>query len=108
MPAADQHSAALHSDHHSSITCQSRVIAQHAEQGLAGVQAIAASPVGAVNGYAIGSFLYLGIVYAFPLGLGLGGLSMDLPVSTALLHTNQPGWSMTWGHMQTHKECQYL
>ncbi len=45
------------------------------------MQAIAASPEGAVNGYAIGSYLYLGIVYAFPIGLGLGGLALDLPVS---------------------------
>ena len=44
------------------------------------MQAIAASPEGAVNGYAIGSFLYLGIIYAFPVGLALGGLAMDLPV----------------------------
>ena len=44
------------------------------------LQAIAASPEGAVNGYAIGSYLYLGIVYAFPIGLGLGGLALDLPV----------------------------
>ena len=45
------------------------------------LQAIAASPEGAVNGYAIGSYLYLGIMYAFPIGLGLGGLCLDLPVS---------------------------
>ncbi|KAK9840695.1 hypothetical protein WJX84_007535, partial [Apatococcus fuscideae] len=43
--------------------------------------AIAASPEGAVNGYAIGSYLYLGIMYAFPIGLGLGGLCLDLPIS---------------------------
>lgn len=44
------------------------------------LQAIAASPEGAVNGYALGSFLYLGIVYCFPLALGVGGLALDLPV----------------------------
>lgn len=37
-----------------------------------------------MNGYAIGSYLYLGIVYAFPMGLGLGGLCLDLPVSSLL------------------------
>ena len=45
-----------------------------------GLQAVAASPEGAVNGYAIGSYLYLGIVFMLPMGLGLGGLALDLPV----------------------------
>ena len=75
------------------------------DEAVCTVQAIAASPKGAVNGYAIGSYLYLGIVsglvmlpamvlacqcaadwalheqvYIFPMGLGLGGLCLDLPV----------------------------
>ena len=53
-------------------------------EGTRAVQAIAASPKGAVNGYAIGSYLYLGIVYIFPIGLGLGGLCLDLPVRGCL------------------------
>ena len=44
------------------------------------VQAIAASPDGAVNGYALGSLLYLGVVLTLGMGLPLGGLALDLPV----------------------------
>ena len=50
------------------------------ESQVGGLQAVAASPEGAVNGYAIGSYLYLGIVFMLPMGLGLGGLALDLPV----------------------------
>ena len=59
----------VHSAVSASIVCQ-----------VGRMQAVAASPEGAVNGYAIGSYLYLGIVFMLPMGLGLGGLALDLPV----------------------------
>ncbi|KAK9909531.1 hypothetical protein WJX75_003728 [Coccomyxa subellipsoidea] len=43
--------------------------------------AIAAKPTAAAKGYFLASFLFLAIVFALPICLGLGALALDLPLS---------------------------
>lgn len=35
-----------------------------------------------VQGYFLGAWMYLGIIFTLPLGLGVFALALDLPVST--------------------------